>query len=484
MPYNMNFSTFWHEFYLNRRENFEPAFDAFMEVFSEPLAPEIATEYYLPEVLLEYLGEVCERKEYEKLLQMVALLEDKQADVYQELAGYFARDLINYHAFRRDVAALRERVKAYQSRPFQDDQFLLVCMNKLAYYGHRELLTEWIRLTYFAEREEKRYINSSLKNWVYLGMIDRVFEQQRAGETVNWQEHRRHLEDYGQKLPEEKAAYIEQGYTLSTEDWAKMGKDLTVPQFLNNYVQAWQIGFAYYAKGYGLPVMVGVKTWGSLISYCDTFNPPDTFDRFFRLERESLKQFLKGESSMLFMDQQPEAIMMLWGFCYAYDFLKKIGWLSAETYESGKSLLQSLRQVLLAEDQVHLWEADFVHDWQKPDMDSEAAWEAERAAFKASFSETEPAVLPQEAERLFTIDFNKSMAELKEGYRKSSQPAPAKAKNPAHGRYIDPEELKKPKIGRNDRVTVKYQDGTRKEGVKYKTVLRDLEAGSCELVQP
>jgi preprotein translocase subunit SecA len=52
------------------------------------------------------------------------------------------------------------------------------------------------------------------------------------------------------------------------------------------------------------------------------------------------------------------------------------------------------------------------------------------------------------------------------------------------GRKLDPEEIEKPKIARNDRVTVKYQDGTRKEGVKYKTVMRDLDAGLCELLQP
>jgi hypothetical protein len=36
-------------------------------------------------------------------------------------------------------------------------------------------------------------------------------------------------------------------------------------------------------------------------------------------------------------------------------------------------------------------------------------------------------------------------------------------------------------LGRNDRVTVSYPDGTRKEGVKFKYVAKDLREGRCEL---
>ena len=36
-------------------------------------------------------------------------------------------------------------------------------------------------------------------------------------------------------------------------------------------------------------------------------------------------------------------------------------------------------------------------------------------------------------------------------------------------------------IGRNDRVTVTYPDGSRKQDVKFKFVEKDLRAGKCEL---
>lgn len=38
-------------------------------------------------------------------------------------------------------------------------------------------------------------------------------------------------------------------------------------------------------------------------------------------------------------------------------------------------------------------------------------------------------------------------------------------------------------IGRNEKITVKYTDGTLKEGVKFKKVEKDLLDGLCELVE-
>ncbi len=39
------------------------------------------------------------------------------------------------------------------------------------------------------------------------------------------------------------------------------------------------------------------------------------------------------------------------------------------------------------------------------------------------------------------------------------------------------------KIGRNDRITVRYTDGRLFENVKFKKVKEDLEAGKCDLVK-
>ncbi|MBK9425512.1 MAG: hypothetical protein IPN54_15495 [Bacteroidetes bacterium] len=39
------------------------------------------------------------------------------------------------------------------------------------------------------------------------------------------------------------------------------------------------------------------------------------------------------------------------------------------------------------------------------------------------------------------------------------------------------------KIGRNERINVVYQNGTRKDNVKYKTVQDDISSGKCKIAQ-
>ena len=41
----------------------------------------------------------------------------------------------------------------------------------------------------------------------------------------------------------------------------------------------------------------------------------------------------------------------------------------------------------------------------------------------------------------------------------------------------------KHKFGRNEKVNVVYQNGTRKDNVKYKTVQDDVEQGKCRVTQ-
>ncbi len=48
--------------------------------------------------------------------------------------------------------------------------------------------------------------------------------------------------------------------------------------------------------------------------------------------------------------------------------------------------------------------------------------------------------------------------------------------------YHDPITAPK-KIGRNEKVDVKYEDGTIKKGVKYKKVKKDIELGKCSIVK-
>ena len=38
------------------------------------------------------------------------------------------------------------------------------------------------------------------------------------------------------------------------------------------------------------------------------------------------------------------------------------------------------------------------------------------------------------------------------------------------------------KFGRNEKVTVRYKDGSSKRNIKYKLVMKAVKAGKCEII--
>jgi hypothetical protein len=54
--------------------------------------------------------------------------------------------------------------------------------------------------------------------------------------------------------------------------------------------------------------------------------------------------------------------------------------------------------------------------------------------------------------------------------------------SPINSKKVKADDLKH-KTGRNERVNVVYQNGTRKDNVKYKTVQDDVEQGKCRVVK-
>ena len=49
--------------------------------------------------------------------------------------------------------------------------------------------------------------------------------------------------------------------------------------------------------------------------------------------------------------------------------------------------------------------------------------------------------------------------------------------------YTEPPEDPFKGIGRNQKITVQYEDGTTKADIKFKKVEKDLRAGRCELIK-
>ena len=88
---------------------------------------------------------------------------------------------------------------------------------------------------------------------------------------------------------------------------------------------------------------------------------------------------------------------------------------------------------------------------------------------------------------LFTYELTiEEKEKLQEEFRKKIQQMEIEefeeSENDYFPTYYDPK-TDKPLYGRNDKVSVKYQDGKTLENVKYKKVEKDVKEGKCEIVK-
>lgn len=63
-------------------------------------------------------------------------------------------------------------------------------------------------------------------------------------------------------------------------------------------------------------------------------------------------------------------------------------------------------------------------------------------------------------------------------------PAQAAGRAPSKNKYAKPVKPVRSghKIGRNEKIDVRYTDGTVKKSIKYKFVKQDIEEGKCEII--
>jgi len=212
---------------------------------------------------------------------------------------------------------------------------------------------------------------------------------------------------------------------------------------------------------------VSGSIWNYLYEYWENGKKEVNPQKYFDLKEKEFKGYVRNKSGMI-LDYRFVSVLILWGSSYVYDYLKLAKLIEAAEYENVKKTIKSLKESLINENSVDLWRYDFVHNWERSKMVSEEEQKTEQEIFKKSLNQKEGISDKNDG---FFIESQAEIEERLFGFEESmqeSQPAPTKRKLP--------------KIGRNERVTVKYKDGTIKEQIKFKRVKEDLEKGNCEMI--
>ncbi len=439
--------------------------DEAIATFRQPFPVHIYEEYDVGEVVTEFSGHHQTAKQYDKIAEFRRVVKEHHPSLYADEHVYLNDALIIYYCFRQDADALLPSAEDFCTYPVDGDH-LESSVKRLMYHNFGDLADRIIQAKYeeVKQNDDLSDVAQELSILKYYRLLEELVQDARPEALANrWPSLQQAAKPYDFELKEEQREIIFRGLTEQPSAYAE---HLTEnPQIRSNRarsVNTLEVFFLRTMRERGFSFPVSGTIWTGLSGLWNS-NEASSWPEHFHFDETSLRLHVR-EFFGFMVDLHFEAALILWGSSHVIDFLRDIDLLNEDAYAAQQTAIAQVKEGFKRDFASTLWEYNLVHDAPPPRGISEDAWQQEHQLFTDSY---------EQDEREEFINFNS---------RYFYEPGPLfPSLFPEPFDPVDPVRVG-PKIGRNDRVTVKYTDGTMKESIKYKKIVDDLEAGRCELM--
>ena len=465
----MEFKDFFDR-YIN--EDITTITDVAKEAFSEPLSKAIYEEYDVAEVALEFLGHHESAKKYQEIEDFYQLLMEHNQELFLENKEYYIEALMKYHCAQGN----REKVLGYLqdllSFGYQNYDILLLIIYYALFYGYTDKVDELIEHLYNEVKNDDELIEGATIDFTLFKFsieLEKLYlAQEKSLQALDWEPFREKMASYDFELIEEFRQAIEKGL-LYTADNVRGDFLGPFPENMKEVLGALQLVFMKYIHQQGCSFVVSAMIWNALLEYW-VGNEASNWETFFQFEEERFTEFLQDQQGIM-IDYRHMVANILWGSAYVVEFLRNIQVFDETLYKTQIQVINAIKTLFKEANNVELWQYNFVLNWMAPNDALATAQEEDKKLFADSFELT-----------------SEDQNEVHFGKLHDFLPKPSDIWGDG-GMNLPPIAPSKPKVERrshnykrNERVTVRYQDGTIKEKVKFKTIQDDFELGACEVV--
>ena len=464
----MTFEEFWE---LYTSQDLRDLYDEIMAVFSETLPKEVHEEYDVGEVIIEFVGSYETAKKFDEIQVLTRLLKEHNPTLYDEMHLYLNDALVKYYCYTRNTEAIQEVIQEFLTQRLDYD-ILLLNFYRLVYYQHQELANRIIEDKYEEVQASKNLMQGAEYD---LAMVKQFMLLETMTEAVtdkveeaDWQQFKQAAGKFGFEFEEIYRQNVERGVLRPQELIERMQEGFPKQEEKRTeMVSALSMTFSQAMKAHHMSFAISGIIWNHLHDYWESQTAKNWQD-FFRISEQKFEAFVSRKGGII-MDYRLDMALILWGSHHVLDFLHDQRLLTEQSYETQQATLTRIKRKFMDGQKYSLWEYDFVHDWTPPQRMAPEDWQSEKEAFAHSFT------LVSEYQALKDIDFP-DLSALGDSTPSVSNSAPAPVSNTNYlPASVD-------KIGRNEKVSVRYEDGTVKKDIKYKKVADDLSAGRCELL--
>ncbi len=379
----MTTEEFWKKY---TEEDIFEIFEDTCEFFSKELPQEFIDDYEVGEVILETLGHHETAKKFDKVIRFANILLDKQPELYDEYFAYFNEFLIDYYCFQHNAPEVKKAFSRFIDNPLKDFDKYLDSFKKILFYQHSELLDQAISQNFKTVKESDEVIGLAefdLAMSKYHIILQKIYID--GNETLDKSSFSAQMSEYNFNFDDKYLSSLEQGILKPQLESSEL-KYL----FKNDRENATNILEGYFLRYMfenGFPFYLSGTIWHEMHGYWEGNNSSKkTTDSYFRVQIELFEKFLTYFSSDFFGDNKFKMISVLWGSVYVYEFLYKINVISENQFLDFIEISQRLKGIVIGRFTPDLWNANFVHSWQKPDCISETEFEEENKIFLKSIT--------------------------------------------------------------------------------------------------
>lgn len=452
----MDFEEFWEVY---RKEDVTTISDLVIEQFKQGLSDDILEKYDIGEILVDFVEQQEFAKNFEAIEKIAVIVKNKYPALYESEREFINDALVFYYCFIGDRDNLILQVEDTIGSKYDYDLFIS-SYKCLLYNGYVGLVNRVVESEYKHVQNNADFIEGAdfeLAMAKYYIELEQLYLEQKGHLTPDISTFANNIHEYGFDLDPVSKQYIEIGVLgTSTELFSSFVGALRKNQ--SELIVWLDTKFLLYMKERNVPFVVT----GHIFYYlCDYFasKKAKTWKSYFTIEKNTFKRFINHISNF-FSINICEKAAVLWGSSYFLDFLYESGIIIEKNYLQQKRTVDFIKDKIKQEHQYDLWRLTFIHQWLPAEMIDVEDWEEEKKTFKATYGlEIEPQKVSfEELDRLFEKDLSF---------------------NPP---VVKPIVSGEKKIGRNEKVTVKYLDGTIQHNIKYKKVERDIKEGNCEII--
>jgi len=350
------------------------------------LPQEFIDDYEVGEVILETLGHHETAKKFDEVIRFANILLDKQPELYDEYFEYFNEFLIDYYCFQHNAPEVTKAFSRFIDNPLKDFDKYLDCFTHVLYYQHSELLEQAISQNVKAIKESydlHGLAEFDLAISYFFITLQEIFIEGK--ESLDKASFSAVLSEYNFNFDNKHLSSIEKGMLKpqlesdAIRDLFKKDKKSALI-ILEGY-------FLRYMYEKGFPFYLSGMFWNKMHVYWQENNSLKTAtDTYFRVDSELFEQHLTYISSDFLGDNISEMIAILWGSVYVYEFFRKINVISENQFDTFIETSRKVKGIVIGQFTPELWNANFVHSWQKPDCISETEFEEENKIFLKSIS--------------------------------------------------------------------------------------------------